>query len=369
MYNFKDKMDLPKTTFLLMFIFSMIVISFYILKPFIIGFLWSGMIVIATWSIFLKIQFFFKGNKSVSAFFMTFFLLIFFICPIFYLINSCIENCLPILKWFSAKHFQLPNLYILNNIPYIGQKLYINYQKILNTGGRSILHYIRPYFGSTTEFFITKLNYFTNFFLHLFLMLIFSFFLYLHGEKVSNMLRHFAFRLGSTSGDAVVLLAGRAIRSVALGVVITSLVQGVLSIIGLSISGIPFSSVLLVPIILFSLLQIGPLPILLPSVIWLYWMNYPIKGTILLIWSLIICILDNVLRTFLIRLGVDFPVLLLLAGIIGGVVSFGLIGLFIGPVVLVISYRLIVIWMNESPISRNKYKSITKNIIKKYHEY
>ncbi|CUR53064.1 AI-2E family transporter YdiK [Buchnera aphidicola] len=366
MHNSREKMDLPKTIFLLMFILSMIIVSFYTLRPFMISFLWSGMIVIATWPIFLKIKSFLGGNKNFSSVFLTFFLLIFLIYPFFYIINLCIKNSYFFLEWLSSNHFQLPNLHFLINLPYVGKKLYILYQKILNSSGRSLIQCIKPYLKKTTKFLFLKIGYFTNFLLQIFLMLVFNLFLYCKGEKVANILRHFAIRLASTSGDIAVLLAARAIRAVALGVIVTSLVQGFLSTLGLAVSGIPYYTFLIFPIFFLNLLQIGSFPILLPAIIWLYWMNFPVKGTILLIWSIINCILDNVLRAFLIRFGVDFPALLLLAGMIGGIISFGLIGLFVGPVVLVIAYRLIIIWINKAPFPHNLNKKISKNLFKKH---
>jgi len=94
--------------------------------------------------------------------------------------------------------------------------------------------------------------------------------------------------------------------------------------------------------------QLGPLPVLLPAVIWLYWSGESGWGTFLLIWSILLSTLDSVLRPLLIRKGAHLPLVLLLAGVIGGLIAFGLIGIFLGPVVLAVGYTLLLSWMAEA---------------------
>jgi len=94
--------------------------------------------------------------------------------------------------------------------------------------------------------------------------------------------------------------------------------------------------------------QLGPGLVLIPSIILLYWRGDALWGTVLLVWSLPVGILDNFLRPALIRKGADLPLLLIFAGVIGGLLAMGLLGLFVGPVVLAVTYRLTEAWMNEA---------------------
>ncbi|HMI76825.1 MAG TPA: AI-2E family transporter YdiK [Buchnera sp. (in: enterobacteria)] len=365
MHNSKKNTDLPKAIFSLIFVIIMTFTSFWIIRPFILGFAWASMVVIATWPFMLKLQFWFWGKRSLAVIIMTIILLLIFIIPVVFLVNSLIDNSVPLLTWLSAGNLQFPNLNWLQDIPIIGIKLYTSYHKLLNEGGVTLITQIQPYMGRTTEFFIIQVGNFIRFFIHLIFMLIFSSILYWNGEKVGSIIRHFAFRLASKPGDAVVLLAGQAIRSVALGVVVTALIQGILGGIGLFLFGIPYASLFTILIILFCLIQLGPLLVLIPIIIWLYCNGNATWGTALLIWSSIICTLDHILRPMLIRIGADLPTLLILSGVIGGLLAFGMIGLFIGPVVLVISYRLILSWINEIPSPASVSKIIIKKILKK----
>ncbi|CAL4319621.1 AI-2E family transporter YdiK [Buchnera aphidicola] len=345
MQNPKETMDLSQFILSLIFIISISITSFLIAQPFILGFSWASMIVIATWPLMLKIQKFLGGKRLIAVISMIVILLLLFIIPIVFLVNSLIKTSIPLIHWFSSNTLEFPELIWLQDIPIIGKKIFISYQELLDSDGGELIREVKPYMGRTTEFFIIQAKNFGLFIVHLTLMLLFSILLYWNGEKISNYIRQLAFRINSRNGYAIVALSVQAVRAVALGVVVTALIQAFLSGIGLLISGVPYWTLLMILIVFSCLIQLGPLPILIPSVIWLYWNSNTTWGTVLLIWSCFVFILDNILRPFFIRIGSDLPTFLILLGVVGGLLAFGMIGLFIGPVSLVILYRLIISWL------------------------
>jgi predicted PurR-regulated permease PerM len=137
------------------------------------------------------------------------------------------------------------------------------------------------------------------------------------------------------------------VRGVALGVIVTALVQSIIAGIGLWLAGVPRPGLLLGVIFVLSVAQLGPLPVLLPAIIWLYWSGNPVWGTVLIVFALVVAVVDNVLKPVLIRRGVDLPILLIVAGVIGGLIAFGVVGLFIGPVILAVTYTLLESWVRE----------------------
>ncbi|MGC1519830.1 MAG: AI-2E family transporter, partial [Azonexus sp.] len=149
-------------------------------------------------------------------------------------------------------------------------------------------------------------------------------------------------------GENSVILAGQAIRGVALGVGVTAIVQTVLGGIGLAIAGVPFASLLSAVMLMLCIAQLGPALVLFPAVGWMYWMGDNGWATFLLVWSLIVGSLDNFLRPMLIKKGADLPLLLIFAGVIGGMLGFGLIGIFVGPVVLAVTYTLLEAWIEDA---------------------
>jgi predicted PurR-regulated permease PerM len=171
--------------------------------------------------------------------------------------------------------------------------------------------------------------------------------LYANGEHAADRVRRFARRLAGERGDRVVQLAGQAIRGVALGVGVTALVQAVLGGIGLAVTGVPFAPILTAIMFILAVAQVGPLPVLAAGVGWLFWQGQMGRGGVLLAWTLVVLVLDNVLRPLLIKRGADLPLLLIFTGVIGGLVAFGLVGIFVGPVVLAVAHTLLDAWIDE----------------------
>lgn len=341
--------DLLQILLSVLFISVMIIACLWIVRPFVLGFAWAGTIVIATWPLMLKVQKLMWGKRSLAVAVMTLLLLMLFVIPVALLVNSLVDNSGPVIAWATTGNMELPKFEWLNSIPLIGNSLYSGWNTLVDSGGSAIMAKIRPYIGTTTTWFLGQAIHVGSFLMHCGLMLLFSVLLYAKGETLGNGIRHFSFRLAGKRGDAAVLLAGQAVRAVALGVVVTALVQSVLGGVGLAIAGIPNATLLTVVMLMCCLVQIGPLLVLIPSIIWLYWTGDNTWGTVLLVWSCVVGTMDNVIRPVLIRMGADLPMILILSGVIGGLIAFGMIGLFIGPVLLAVSYRLISVWMHEAP--------------------
>jgi predicted PurR-regulated permease PerM len=346
----QHRYDLPTIIFGTLFIAMMTVASFWVVQPFILGFAWAGMVVIATWPVLIKVQRLLWGYRSLAVLVMTILLILLFVLPIALLVSSVVDNSAPLVAWFNAPgKIQIPNLDWLHAIPLIGERTYKSYHLLVSTGGTALIAKIQPYFGQTATWFVAQAAHIGRFLMHCALMVLFSALLYAKGEQVGMAIRHFAVRLGAERGDAAVVLAGQAIRAVALGVVVTALVQSVLGGIGLAIAGIPAATLLTVLMFVFCVAQLGPLLILIPAIIWLYWSGDTTWGTVLLVWSCVVGTMDGFLRPMLIHMGADLPLILILSGVIGGLLAFGMIGLFIGPVVLAVSYRLLTAWVDEVP--------------------
>jgi predicted PurR-regulated permease PerM len=101
--------------------------------------------------------------------------------------------------------------------------------------------------------------------------------------------------------------------------------------------------------LLLCIAQIGVVPVLGSAVVWLYWTGQSAWGTFLLVWTIVAGTMDNFLRPILIKKGADLPLLLVFAGVVGGLLAFGLIGIFVGPVVLAVADALLKAWIDEEP--------------------
>jgi predicted PurR-regulated permease PerM len=221
------------------------------------------------------------------------------------------------------------------------------------TGPASLSARLAPYAGKLLNWFLSQAGSIGMIVLQFLLTLIITAIFYTYGEKASTGVIRFARRLGGNNGEEVAVLAAKTIRGVALGVVGTALIQAVLAALGMAIAGVPAVAVLTALVFILCIAQLGPGLVLIPAVIWLYYSDQTAWGTVLLVWSLFVGTIDNFLRPILIKKGADLPLLLIFAGVIGGLITFGIAGLFIGPVVLAITYKLLAIWVEgveESPV-------------------
>ena len=184
----------------------------------------------------------------------------------------------------------------------------------------------------------------------LLLIMAISAYLYARGDNAAEFLRRFAHRLAGERGPRAVALAGGAIRGIAMGVIVTAIIQAVLAGIGLAVVGIPFTAILTVVAVFLAIAQIGVMPVLGPAVAWLYWTGSYGWATALLVWTLFVVSFDNVMRPILIRRGADLPLPLIFAGVLGGMIGFGVIGIFIGPVLLAVTYTLLVDWIDAGDV-------------------
>ncbi|MCW5197625.1 AI-2E family transporter [Buchnera aphidicola] len=360
MKYYKNNIDLFKTIILFTSVFFIIISSFYIIRPFLQSLFWASIIVISTWPILLYIQNFFGNKKCLSIFFMVSLLLLSVFIPFFIIFTSIIKNAFYFFSYISLEKCIFPKLDFLQNIPIFGLKFSLLYKNFIQgEESENFFNFLQPYFGQIIIFLFHKMKLLSSLLINLFFIFIFICFFYWEGEKICYFLKNCFLKLNFKSKNSIFLIIEKSIRAVFLGVIITSLIQGVLGGLGLIIVGAPYIVFFVVIIIFFSLIQLGSLPVLIPIVLWLYFKKFFIYGTFLLVWSIILSILDNLIRFIFIRLGMNLPFFFIFSGIIGGLLTFGMIGLFIGPVILNIFYKIIFVFFKKRISSKNTIQNIT----------
>ena len=191
------------------------------------------------------------------------------------------------------------------------------------------------------------------------LAILISGFLYKPGPKIVEAARLFAGRLVAPRGEAFVSMAGATIRAVSQGVFGLAFLEALLAGVVLLLAGIPFAGPVAFVILILSLVQIGPMPVLLPLLVWSWMTQSTSLVLVLMAASVAILVLDNLLKPIVIRRGLKSPTLVILAGVVGGTMSHGMIGLFLGPVVLAVFYELLVAWtLDGAPGDREKPEAI-----------
>jgi predicted PurR-regulated permease PerM len=341
--------DLAQITLGVLFIGGLIAASYWILQPFLPAVIWATMVVVATWRVMLGIQARLWGKRSLAVTAMTLILLMVLVVPLSLAIATIADNSDRILgwaRWLSEFTVPPPPDWVVG-LPLVGPKLQHFWEEVAATGIQEYAARFAPYAKTGTEWFIGKAGNFGLLFLQFLLTVVIAAIMYAGGESAADWMKRFGQRLGGERGANVVVLAGQAIRGVALGVVVTAVVQSLLGGIGLALAGVPMAAVLTVLMFMLCIAQLGPILVLLPAVAWLYWSGDNGWGTFLLVWTLVVGSLDNVLRPYLIKKGADLPLLLIFAGVIGGMITIGLVGIFVGPVVLAVAYTLLDAWVED----------------------
>ena len=342
--------DLTRITLGVLFIGALLGASLWILQPFIGATIWATMVVVATWQPMLRLQGLMWGRRSLAVTVMTLLLLLLFVVPLTLAVVTIAGNADRMAEWgqFAADYHlpETPPAWAVS-LPMVGGLIERAWEQANDLGLRDLLPRLSPYAGGLTRWFLDQVGNVGFLTLQFLLTVVIAAVLYSTGEDAARLVRRFAVRLGGQRGAEVVALAGAAIRGVAMGVGVTAVVQAVLSGLVLALAGVPFAGLLTAVIFMFCLAQVGPVPVLVPVVVWAFWTDSTGLAIFLSLYTVFVANLDNVLRPMLIRMGADLSLLLIFSGVIGGLVTFGLVGIFIGPVVLAVAWKLLESWMDD----------------------
>ncbi len=343
--------DLTRTTLAVLFIFGMIAASFLVLRPFLASTVWAATLVMATWPLMLRLQAALGGRRGLAVTLMAIVLLLLVLAPIAWAISAIVDNAAFLMSLpDAAASFRLPRAPDwLKDLPVVGRPASVEWNHFAEKSRAELAGLVRPYLATVTQWFAQAAGSVGTGVLHLFLTIAIAAMLYLRGEQAADWCRRFGRRLADDNGERVVVLTGQAIRGVALGVVVTALAQTFLAGIGLELAGVPQAGVLTAVTLFLCIAQLGPSLVLVPAIIWLFVADHTLQAIVLLVISIPTVTLDNVLRPILIRRGADLPLLLILIGVIGGLLAFGLLGLFVGPVILAVTHTLLQHWIANRP--------------------
>ncbi len=344
------RQDLTRTTLAVVCIFLLIVASLWVLRPFLAATVWATMLVVATWPMLKSLEARFGNRRSPAVAVMTLGMLLLLVLPLWGAIETIVDHAdqlTDVAKKVAVTGVPHPPEWVAG-LPLIGEKLAHSWRQLADSGSDGLVSRATPYVTVAAKWTLGQAGSLGGMLVQFLLVVVISAILYSSGEAAARSVRRFGQRLAGERGRNSVILAGQAIRAVALGVGVTAIVQTVLGGIGLAVAGVPFAALLSAVMLMLCIAQLGPALVLFPAVGWMYWTGDNAWATFLLVWSLIVGSLDNFLRPMLIKRGADLPLLLIFAGVIGGMLGFGLVGIFVGPVVLAVTYTLLEAWIDDA---------------------
>ena len=319
--------------------------TFLIIKPFVPILTWSAVLAVAFYPAFSWLAKLLGGSPRIAAAILTVIMLGIVIGPAAWLGLSAVDGIRDIASQISAGELALraaPEQ--IKSWPVIGQQLY-DLWNLAYTNIRAVLQEVTPYLKPLAGFMLSFVGSAGIGMLEFLLSVLVAGLLFPYGPQLAGAIRGFLFRIVPEQSEHFLELSGATIRAVSQGVIGVAIIQALLAGIGFKLAAIPSAGLLAVIVLLLSIVQIGAAIVLLPVVIWI-WMDKDMTAALpLTIFFVIVGLLDNILKPLVMGRGLTTPTLVILIGVIGGTLAHGIIGLFIGPIILAVAWELAAAWI------------------------
>jgi predicted PurR-regulated permease PerM len=329
-----------------------------IISPFVGALLWGIIIAVSLWPLFLRLYRRLE-RRGLAAFMMSVGMALVFIVPFSVLISSLTEHVASVAGLAKdLTTMKLPEAPAwLAKVPLMGSRLEALWHQA-STDMPAVLESARPAIRDGAAWVLKQSGNLTLAVLEFLLAIIFAGLLLANGEAMQALVKRLTHRIGGQQGLALVDVAGQTIRAVAIGVIGTALAQALLSVFGFVIAGVPGAMLLGLLCFMLAMMHVGTSLVWIPVAIWLGYQNETGWAIFTVIWGLIINISDNIVRPYLISHGSGLPIMLIFLGVIGGLLAWGFIGIFVGATLLVVCFTLLNSWLEMEPssglnISRN----------------
>jgi predicted PurR-regulated permease PerM len=321
---------------------------YLVLRPFLTAFLWGGILAVSTMGIHSRLAGLLGGRRGIAAALTGLGLAVILLVPIVTL-GLMLASQWPVLSerlaHLVAGGFPKPPGWV-NEVPFVGESVSA-YWQALAADPQRIAQDLRPLFKPVREFVVDFTAGLGAGILELALALLTASLLYVWGDALGAVLNQVALRIGGESGRRQLAVVAHTVRAVFNGVVGTAAVQALLAMIGFWIAGVPGVPLLGMGTFFVSVIPGGPALLWLPAALWLYVQGSTGWAIFMVLWGLIVVGgSDNVVRPLLIGKGVTAPLGVIFLGVIGGILAFGFLGLFIGPTVLVVAFNLFQDWIS-----------------------
>jgi len=323
---------------------------YMVVRPFLTSFLWGSIIAVSTWGIYSRLLARLGQRRTLAAALTGLGLAMTLLVPIVALGLSLasqwplVAEKVPLLL---ASVVREPPVW-LSRLPIVGESASAYWSAAAANPGR-LAEDLRPLFTPVKDFLIAFSAGLGGGLLESALALLIAVFLYARGAELGAAFLEFADRLGGDTGRRQVAVVATTVRAVFMGVIGTCAAQAVLAMIGYWVAGVPGAFLLGMATFFLAVVPGGPVLLWLPAAIWLKSNGAGGWALFMALWGfLIVSGADNVLRPLLIGKGVQAPMPLILLGVVGGVLAFGFLGLFIGPTLLAVGYNLLRQWMGRA---------------------
>jgi predicted PurR-regulated permease PerM len=327
----------------------LVVGAFRIFSPFLLTVLWAIVIAITANPFYQRIKRVVGGRAKLACAIFIVVSLSVVLVPTLLLSNSLLDATVHVVQKAQAGTLVVPPpTEKVKDWPLIGGKAYAFWHGA-SADLEGTIEKLQPQVRNLGEKIVSGVSSLGGALVQTLLALIIAGIMMVNAEGGSQTARSAARRLAGDTGPPMVDMTIGTVRSVVKGVVLVAMIQGLLAAVGLAIAGVPGLGLWTLLVMVLGVMQLPPILILGPIIAWVFATNDSTAIAVFFtIWSLLVSASDGFLKPLLLGRGVPVPMLVILFGAIGGMLRAGLIGLFIGPVVLAIFYQLFTAWMLEA---------------------
>jgi len=319
--------------------------TFLLIRPFVPILAWSIVLAVAFHPVFKLLSKLLGGRPKLAAAILTLVNLAIVIGPATWLGLSALEGLKAIAGSLSSGDLAVPSPpERVKEWPFVGPQLYELWNQASNNiraALREVAPYLKP-LATTMLTFAANAGVGTLKFL---LSVALAGFLFPHGSQLVAAGRGFLYRIVPEQSEHFLELAGATIRAVSQGVIGVAIVQSLLAGIGFKLAGISSAGLLAFAVMLLAIVQIGAAIVLLPVIIWIWFDKDFTTALLLTIFLAMVGVFDNVLKPLVMGRGLTTPTLIIFVGVIGGTLAHGIVGLFVGPIILSLAWELTVAWI------------------------
>lgn len=325
----------------------LIYISLILLSPFITIVIWSAVLAVALYPAFDRLSHRLGNRRRLAAFLITVVSLLVVIGPATWLALGLIESFRSLAGRLDLSLVALPAPpSMIKNIPLFGDQIY-QWWTQATTNLQATLVQIAPQLKPLGGALLRVAASAGTGALQFLVSIVVAGFLFCPAPSIVHRIKLFSRKLAPNRAEEFVDLTGATIRAVSKGVIGISALQALLVGLGLIVAGVPGASLITSAVLILGIIQVGPSLVIFPVVIW-SWFEMPTATALLFtIYMLPVNLLDNILKPMVMARGLSTPMLVILMGIIGGTLSYGISGLFLGPIVLAVIWELFAAWIRE----------------------
>ena len=319
-----------------------------VLRPFISALVWAAVLCFSSWPVYRRLLRLLGNRRTLAALVMSLGMILVVVLP-FVIIGATLADNVKELtaatRHWIAQGPPSPPAW-LAKVPVVGREV-TAYWKSLGADTTKLWAEAQRFIEPVSSWLLIAGLALGRGVLELALSIFIAFFLFRDGLAAAERLTTGVERIGGERGKHLLTVAGNTIRGVVYGILGTALTQAVVAWMGFAIAGVPGASVLALLTFFCSVVPVaGTMLVWGPAAFWLFHEGSTGWGIFMVIWGLGVANIDNVLKPWLISQGSNMPFILIFFGVLGGAVAFGFIGVFLGPTLLAVGFRLVEEWIS-----------------------